>query len=97
MTRVLPDTVMHEANSFARTPAPLAHYGRQGVFTGGEVVARSRRSHRNGRLLASGARTGLVGYACEEAFDASACLPATAIGRAEIVLHSKLGMSGSDA
>ncbi len=40
MTRVLLAAIMHEANSFAKTPAPIAHYERQGVFTGDAVVAR---------------------------------------------------------
>ncbi len=38
--RVLLAGIMHEANSFARTPAPLAHFERQGVFTGDAVGAR---------------------------------------------------------
>ena len=40
MKRVLIAAIMHEANSFACTPAPLSHYQRQGVFTGDAVPAR---------------------------------------------------------
>jgi microcystin degradation protein MlrC len=40
MKRVLLAAIMHEANSFAATPAPIAHYQRQGVFTGHAVAAR---------------------------------------------------------
>ena len=38
--RVLLAAVMHEANSFARTPAPLSHFHRQGVLEGDAVAAR---------------------------------------------------------
>src|ERR1700733_7897357 len=38
--RVLLAAIMHEANSFALTPAPLSHYHRQGIFTGDAVPAR---------------------------------------------------------
>ena len=44
MTRVLLASILHEANSFARTPAPLAHYRRQGVFLGEAVPERFRGS-----------------------------------------------------
>lgn len=40
MKRVLLAAIMHEANSFARTPAPLSHYQRQGVFTGDAIPLR---------------------------------------------------------
>jgi microcystin degradation protein MlrC len=38
--RVLLAAIMHEANSFARKVAPLAHYRRQGIFFGEEIPAR---------------------------------------------------------
>ena len=38
--RVLLASVMHEANSFARLAAPLAHFRRQGIFLGDAVVER---------------------------------------------------------
>lgn len=37
---VLLASILHEANSFARTPAPLAHFERQGVFRGDQVTER---------------------------------------------------------
>ena len=40
MTHVLAATILHEANSFARTPAPLSHFERQGVFLGEAVQHR---------------------------------------------------------
>lgn len=40
MTTVLLASVLHEANSFARTPAPLSHFQRQGVFHGEQVAER---------------------------------------------------------
>ena len=40
MTHVLLAAILHEANSFARTPAPVAHFERQGVFRGGAVAER---------------------------------------------------------
>jgi microcystin degradation protein MlrC len=40
MPRVLLATILHEANTFALTPAPLSHFRRQGVFTGAEVPER---------------------------------------------------------
>ena len=40
MKHVLAATILHEANSFARTYAPLAHFERQGVFRGDAVPAR---------------------------------------------------------
>lgn len=40
MKTVLLASVLHEANSFARTPAPPAHFERQGVFRGPAVIER---------------------------------------------------------
>ena len=42
--RVLLASILHEANSFARTPAPIAHYERQGIFTGAAVPERFSRT-----------------------------------------------------
>src|SRR5437763_4759754 len=42
MTHVLLATLLHEANSFARTPAPPSHFERQGVFRDDAVQARFR-------------------------------------------------------
>lgn len=44
MKRVLAATILHEANSFARTPAPPAHFQRQGVFLGEAVGERFRQT-----------------------------------------------------
>ena len=40
MAHVLLASILHEANSFARTPAPIAHFERQGVFRDDAVPAR---------------------------------------------------------
>jgi microcystin degradation protein MlrC len=40
MKHVLAATILHEANSFARTPAPISHFERQGVFHGEAVQTR---------------------------------------------------------
>ncbi len=40
MAHVLLASILHEANSFARTPAPVAHFERQGVFLGQAVPTR---------------------------------------------------------
>lgn len=37
---VLLASILHEANSFARTPAPLSHYERQGIFRDAQVPER---------------------------------------------------------
>lgn len=44
MRNVLLASVLHEANSFARTTAPLPHFERQGVFRGEAVVERFSRT-----------------------------------------------------
>jgi microcystin degradation protein MlrC len=44
MKHVLAATILHEANSFARTPAPVAHFQRQGVFLGAAVGERFRQT-----------------------------------------------------
>ncbi len=40
MKRVLAATILHEANSFAHPPAPLAHFERQGITYGNDIPAR---------------------------------------------------------
>lgn len=40
MKTVLLASILHEANSFARTPAPLSHFERQGIFRGPQVAER---------------------------------------------------------
>jgi microcystin degradation protein MlrC len=40
MTHVLAASILHEANSFARTPAPVSHFERQGIFLGEAVRER---------------------------------------------------------
>ena len=40
MKTVLLAQVLHEANTFAVTPAPIAHYERQGIFRGPQVPER---------------------------------------------------------
>ncbi|MFC3125441.1 M81 family metallopeptidase [Pseudoroseomonas globiformis] len=45
MRTVLLASILHEANSFARRAAPLAHYERQGIFRGAEVSERFRETH----------------------------------------------------
>jgi microcystin degradation protein MlrC len=40
MTHILAAAILHEANSFARTPAPISHFERQGIFRGEAVQAR---------------------------------------------------------
>ena len=59
MARVLAASILHEANSFAITPAPLAHFARQGVFYGAEIPARysATRTEMAG-FLAAGATHG---------------------------------------
>ena len=42
MRHVLLSSILHEANSFARIPAPISHYERQGIFTGDAVARRFR-------------------------------------------------------
>ncbi len=54
--RVLTASILHEANSFAITPAPLDHFRRQGILEGAEIPARygATRTEMAG-FLASGA------------------------------------------
>jgi microcystin degradation protein MlrC len=40
MTHILAAAILHEANSFARTAAPISHFERQGIFRGEAVQAR---------------------------------------------------------
>lgn len=53
--RVLLAQVLHEANSFAITPAPVSHYERQGVLLGAQVAERfgSTRTEMGGFLEAA--------------------------------------------
>ena len=44
MTHVLLASILHEANSFARTPAQVTHYERQGIFRGDAVAERFSRT-----------------------------------------------------
>lgn len=91
MTRVLAATILHEANSFARTPAPVAHFERQGIFLG-EAVAERFRSTRT-------EMAGFLAAAAEHGWQISTpiavpCSPAGPMARAAFDLFRDTLLAG---
>jgi microcystin degradation protein MlrC len=55
---VLLASILHEANSFARAPAPLDHFRRQGIFLGDAVAERFDQTHTEMAGFLEAARAG---------------------------------------